>query len=102
MVVAGDLAELKQTNERVRGQVAESQYREKVLVRRLAVKEQETQDLVVSTIVRPWFKCSISQCSDCVLSAYKRELRFISPKKHVRSVTVCRPNALPRFLACGC
>lgn len=49
MVLAGEVTELRQTNERTRSQLAESQQREKVLVRRLAAKEQETQDYVVST-----------------------------------------------------
>lgn len=40
--------ELRQTTERTRVQLSESLQREKVLVRRLAAKEQETQDYVVS------------------------------------------------------
>lgn len=47
-MVAGELAELRQTTDRMRAQLTESQHREKVLVRRLAAKEQETQDYVVS------------------------------------------------------
>lgn len=48
-VLTGELTELRQTAERTRAQLCESQQREKVLVRRLAAKEQETQDYVVST-----------------------------------------------------
>lgn len=48
-VLAGELNELRQSTERTRAQLSESQQREKVLVRRLAAKEQETQDYVVST-----------------------------------------------------
>lgn len=48
LVLAGELAELRQSTERTRTQLYESQQREKVLVRRLAAKEQETQDYVVS------------------------------------------------------
>lgn len=47
-VIAGELAELRQSAERTRVQLSESLQREKVLVRRLAAKEQETQDYVVS------------------------------------------------------
>ncbi|CAG9858314.1 unnamed protein product [Phyllotreta striolata] len=42
----GELAELRQLTERTKGQLFESQQREKTLVRRLAAKEQETQDYV--------------------------------------------------------
>ncbi|KAK9743664.1 WTAP/Mum2p family [Popillia japonica] len=42
----GELAELRLTADRSRCQLTESQQREKVLVRRLAAKEQETQDYV--------------------------------------------------------
>ncbi|CAG9773904.1 unnamed protein product [Ceutorhynchus assimilis] len=42
----GDLHDLRQTNERVRNQLHEGQQREKLLVRRLTAKEQETQDYV--------------------------------------------------------
>uniref|UniRef100_A0A1Y1M7G6 BMERB domain-containing protein n=1 Tax=Photinus pyralis TaxID=7054 RepID=A0A1Y1M7G6_PHOPY len=44
----GDIADLRQTLEKAQLQLSESQQREKVLVRRLAAKEQESQDLVVS------------------------------------------------------
>ncbi|CAH0564806.1 unnamed protein product [Brassicogethes aeneus] len=40
----GELLELRQQSERVRLQLQDSQQREKVLVRRLTAKEQETQD----------------------------------------------------------
>lgn len=46
-VVAGDLAALRETEDRHRTLYAESQQREKVLVRRLAAKEQEMQDYAV-------------------------------------------------------
>lgn len=46
-VVAGELAALRDGEERLRSLYAESQQREKVLVRRLAAKEQEMQDYVV-------------------------------------------------------
>ncbi|KAJ8923188.1 hypothetical protein NQ315_001742 [Exocentrus adspersus] len=42
----GELAELRQTSERLRAQLLDSQQRERVLVRRLTAKEQETQDYV--------------------------------------------------------
>lgn len=51
-VIAGELAELRQAAERTRVQLTESLQREKVLVRRLAAKEQETQDYVVSSGAR--------------------------------------------------
>lgn len=47
-VITGELVELRQTTEKTRVQLSESLQREKVLVRRLAAKEQETQDYVVS------------------------------------------------------
>lgn len=49
LVLAGLLAESRQSAERSRTQLGESQQREKVLVRRLAAKEQEMQDYVVSS-----------------------------------------------------
>ncbi|KAJ8973182.1 hypothetical protein NQ317_007158 [Molorchus minor] len=42
----GELADYRQASERMRVQLLDSQQREKVLVRRLAAKEQETQDYV--------------------------------------------------------
>lgn len=42
----GELAELRQTNDKIKAQLVDSQHREKVLVRRLTAKEQETQDFV--------------------------------------------------------
>lgn len=48
MLIAGELAELRQASERLKVQLLDSQQREKVLVRRLTAKEQETQDYVVS------------------------------------------------------
>lgn len=47
MVVAGETAALHETDERHRALYADSLQREKVLVRRLAAKEQEMQDYVV-------------------------------------------------------
>lgn len=38
----------KEVEDRIKQQYAESQHREKILVRRLAAKEQEIQDYVVS------------------------------------------------------
>lgn len=46
--LAGDVHELRQANDRIRSQLHEAQQREKLLVRRLTAKEQETQDYVVS------------------------------------------------------
>ncbi|XP_044758730.1 pre-mRNA-splicing regulator female-lethal(2)D [Coccinella septempunctata] len=43
----GELAELRQVAEKMKQQLSESQQREKFLVRRIAVKEQESQDLVL-------------------------------------------------------
>lgn len=45
----GELAELRLLTEKMKHQLSESQQKEKFLVRRVAVKEQESQDLVVST-----------------------------------------------------
>ena len=45
----GSLEKAKEVEDRIKQQYAESQHREKVLVRRLAAKEQEIQDYVVST-----------------------------------------------------
>ncbi|CAG9812448.1 unnamed protein product [Phaedon cochleariae] len=42
----GELADLRETHERAKAQLLDSQQREKVLVRRLTAKEQETQDYV--------------------------------------------------------
>nr|ABK56987.1 FL(2)D protein, putative [Glyptapanteles indiensis] len=42
----GDLASLKESEEKFRQQFTEASYREKILVRRLASKEQELQDYV--------------------------------------------------------
>lgn len=52
-VVAGETAALRDSEERLRTLYAESQQREKVLVRRLAAKEQEMQDYVVGAF--PYF-----------------------------------------------
>lgn len=41
----------KEVEDRIKQQYAESQHREKILVRRLAAKEQEIQDYVVSSIL---------------------------------------------------
>lgn len=45
---SGSLEKAKEVEDRIKQQYAESQHREKVLVRRLAAKEQEIQDYVVS------------------------------------------------------
>lgn len=71
-VIAGELAELRQSAERTRVQLTESLQREKVLVRRLAAKEQETQDYVVSRAGRQTYrKCTtrafVTFASDVVL-----------------------------------
>lgn len=50
MVVAGEAAQLRESDERHRALYADSQQREKVLVRRLAAKEQEMHDYVVRSI----------------------------------------------------
>jgi hypothetical protein len=47
-VIAGELEDLRQTTDKTRNQLNESQQRERVLMRRLTAKEQETQDYVVS------------------------------------------------------
>lgn len=47
VVVAGETAALHETDDRHRALYADSLQREKVLVRRLAAKEQEMQDYVV-------------------------------------------------------
>lgn len=48
LICAGSLEKAKEAEDRIKQQYAESQHREKVLVRRLAAKEQEIQDYVVS------------------------------------------------------
>lgn len=48
ILCAGSLEKAKEIEDRIKQQYAESQHREKVLVRRLAAKEQEIQDYVVS------------------------------------------------------
>lgn len=50
MLIAGELADLRLLTERTKGQLFESQQREKTLIRKLAAKDQETQDYVVSTV----------------------------------------------------
>lgn len=47
---AANLEKAKEAEEKTKQQYAESQHREKVLVRRLAAKEQEIQDYVVSKL----------------------------------------------------
>lgn len=51
LVLAGELEDLRQTADRTRTQLSESQQRERVLMRRLTAKEQETQDYVVSSLL---------------------------------------------------
>lgn len=55
-ISAGSLEKTKEIEERIKQQYSESQHREKVLVRRLAAKEQEIQDYVVSTYFKYLFK----------------------------------------------
>lgn len=50
-ICAGSLEKAKEIEDRIKQQYAESQHREKVLVRRLAAKEQEIQDYVVSSLI---------------------------------------------------
>ena len=50
-----DLDDLRETVERLKNQVAESARQESMLVMRLADKEQEVQDLLVSRIL--YFGC---------------------------------------------
>jgi len=59
--LAGDSLELRQDNDRLRNQLLEAQQREKLLVRRLTAKEQETQDYVVS-IWRVQHKMFLTMC----------------------------------------
>ncbi|XP_066259716.1 pre-mRNA-splicing regulator female-lethal(2)D [Euwallacea similis] len=51
----GDIHELRQTNDRVRTQLHEAQQGEKLLVRRLTAKEQETQD----------YMCQLNELKNC-------------------------------------
>lgn len=53
MIIAGELAELRQSLERSKVQLLDSQQCEKVLIRRLTAKEHEMQDYVVSKIKTP-------------------------------------------------
>lgn len=46
--ISGDLTSLREAEDRLRLQTIDSQQREKLLVRRLAAKEQEMQDVAVS------------------------------------------------------
>lgn len=47
-IFKGVIEKLKEQEERLKQQIAESQHKERVLVRRLTAKEQEVQDYVVS------------------------------------------------------
>lgn len=49
-VIAGENTEQRQMIEKLKAQLSESQQREKMMVRRLAAKEQETQDYMVSNL----------------------------------------------------
>lgn len=51
-ICIGSLEKAKEVEDRIKQQYAESQHREKILVRRLAAKEQEIQDYVVSYFIR--------------------------------------------------
>lgn len=59
MVVAGETAALRESEEKQKALYAESQQREKVLVRRLAAKEQEMQDYVVCFIYFISLPCNL-------------------------------------------
>lgn len=48
MSIAGNIASLRESTEKYRQQYGEASHREKILVRRLASKEQEIQEYVVS------------------------------------------------------
>lgn len=49
--ISGDLTSLREAEDRLRLQTIDSQQREKLLVRRLAAKEQEMQDVAVSFLL---------------------------------------------------
>lgn len=46
----GEMTSLRESEEKYRQQYAEASHREKILVRRLASKEQELQEYVVSSV----------------------------------------------------
>lgn len=48
--LAGNIFELRQTNDKIRSQLVEAQQRERMLVRRLTSKEQENQEYMVSIL----------------------------------------------------
>lgn len=48
LIILGDLNSLKESEEKYRQQYAEASHREKILVRRLASKEQEVREYAVS------------------------------------------------------
>lgn len=56
------LDELRETVEKLKLQVAESTRQESLLVMRLAAKEQEVQELLVSEYVL----CQFFQCHNCL------------------------------------
>lgn len=57
-IFEGSLEKLREHEERIKQQHSESQHRERVLVRRLAAKEQELQDCMVRhlTILSHWHR----------------------------------------------
>lgn len=50
-IIPGDLTSLKESEEKYRQQYAEASHREKILVRRLASKEQEVREYAVSKLI---------------------------------------------------
>lgn len=58
--VTEELKSLRESETKLKQQYAESQRRERILVRRLAVKEQEMQDYVVNTANYSYIFCILS------------------------------------------
>lgn len=65
MIIAGELAELRQSWDRSKVQLLDSQQCEKALIRRLTAKEHEMQDYVVSN--------NLNHCQ-MFLTAYTRNV----------------------------
>lgn len=77
--LAGELTDLRQANDRMRLQLTDSQQREKVLVRRLTAKEQETQDYVVSTghsLPQMFLTCVLREMSVCAVGLFDKIVQF--------------------------
>lgn len=55
-VIAGENNEQRQTIDKLKAQLSEIQQREKTMVRRLAAKEQEMQDYMVSKVKKTFKK----------------------------------------------